>query len=554
VSTSSRCLGAALAAAISCTVSIAGAAPTPKLKGFADLHVHQMAEYGLGGAFFHGSHVGPQKTALAPCTGFDHGYLAGEGELLGLHPKQTDGFPNFKSWPLWSTESHQQVHEDWLKQAWREGLRVMVVSAVNFEPICKAMPHRKYDCDDMHAVDRQIEAARRFEATHDWYRIALTPADARRIIGEGKLAVVLAIEVSGLFAKGDVRAELDKYFKLGVRSIQPVHELNNRFSGAAVFNDIFKKIQKAEHPLHGSSATNGFDVDANGENKMGLTDDGKLLVAEMMKRHMLVDVHHMSRRAVRETYKIAEANHYYPLFISHGALYDVRPKDSRDELAHPASIIQLVKRTGGMLGLRAGALSWLTYSKSGVENSCDASSRGFAQAYQFAKLGLKIPVALASDFHGFTSQMTPRFGEGACPRDSGDARTRAIHAQGSRDKNGVGTEFDTKGLAHIGLLGSVLADLRKLGVDTDVIDNSAESFVEMWERVYDEHRTAMPDAVDATGIVEPPPSPQAGPPPSEMDKIRGAINSSIATGKTLESVGESALDLAKEKLEKKLRH
>ena len=60
-------------------------------------------------------------------------------------------------------------------------------------------------------------------ATHDWAEIALTAADARRIVEEDRLAIILSIEASHLMGKGDWGAELEEFYQLGVRTLQPVH-------------------------------------------------------------------------------------------------------------------------------------------------------------------------------------------------------------------------------------------------------------------------------------------------------------------------------------------
>lgn len=70
-----------------------------------------------------------------------------------------------------------------------------------------------------------------------------TPAEARAVIDEGKLAVILGIEASNLFDcfstphdgfplcdDARVIAQLDRYHALGVRAIFPVHKYDNGFS------------------------------------------------------------------------------------------------------------------------------------------------------------------------------------------------------------------------------------------------------------------------------------------------------------------------------------
>jgi hypothetical protein len=86
-----------------------------------------------------------------------------------------------------------------------------------------------------------------------WMQIAYTPADARRIIGENKLAIVLGVEVDSLGnwrrledldqasqsdreqARRLIAAELDWLHSLGVRQITPIHLTDNAFGGTAIY-------------------------------------------------------------------------------------------------------------------------------------------------------------------------------------------------------------------------------------------------------------------------------------------------------------------------------
>ena len=182
-------------------------------KGFADLHNHQFANLGFGGLAFWGSPSGPIDTALPWCTPA-HG-PGGVSDAIGnvmkamygssLFGHHVGGNPQFDGWPRWDSVTHQSVHIDWLQRAWEGGLRLMVMLAVNNEHLAglaNRAPGRS--ADDMEAVDLQLQAAVSLEAAVDtasggpgkgWYRIVRTPAEARRAIDQGKLAVVLGIEV-----------------------------------------------------------------------------------------------------------------------------------------------------------------------------------------------------------------------------------------------------------------------------------------------------------------------------------------------------------------------
>ncbi|XXT17204.1 membrane dipeptidase [Sorangium sp. So ce429] len=291
------------------------------------------------------------------------------------------------------------------------------------------------------------------------------------------------------------------------------HQLDNRFGGAALHNPIFQFAQftKNCHVDLDCGATTeaftlGFDVDESCRNTRGLTDEGRQLLQAMMDRGMLIDLAHLSERGVRDAYALAERNTYYPLYISHGHLREVmNPELADDEKTTPAWAIQAIRRTGGMFGLRTAHDQTRAYTRSGVENNCQGSSRSFAQAYEFGRQGLKVPMAFGADLNGFIQQTRPRFGSnGACSAaPEAEALTQAL-AQQVSGPGRVGTDFDEKGLAHIGHLPDLLTDLDHLGVDTAALRSSAETFLRMWERAAGP-RAGMADAandIDTTGIAD----------------------------------------------------
>jgi hypothetical protein len=153
-----------------------------------------------------------------------------------------------------------------------------------------------------------------------------------------------------------------------------------------------------------------------------------------------------------------------------------------------------------MFGLRTGIEHTLTYKKSGVKNCCPGTNRSFAQMYQFGAEELKLNVAIASDLNGFIKQMKPRFGNHHNPFDY----KALAHCpdRGQRLQNGLGSDFDVKGFAHIGLIGDVMRDLEKMGVDATPLQTSAERFLKMWERTYDKDRKKIPYNVDIEKALE----------------------------------------------------
>ena len=103
----------------------------------------------------------------------------------------------------------------------------------------------------MDAVRREAARAYELEAFIDaqfggpgkgWYRIVTTPEQARQVIIEGKLAVILGVEVSEPFGckqtlgipgctKAQIDRGLDELHELGVRSMFLCHKFDNALCG-----------------------------------------------------------------------------------------------------------------------------------------------------------------------------------------------------------------------------------------------------------------------------------------------------------------------------------
>jgi microsomal dipeptidase-like Zn-dependent dipeptidase len=538
--------------------------PPEPLTGVADLHLHMFAEEAFGGGWFHGSYAGAGDVALAPCDGGDpgdHGRFRDElapllgtceerpieevaqmvplvaaivdgggglvGEFVsavpgsegdtGAHADRTGGWPALDGWPRWDAIAHQQVWEEQLYEAWQAGLRVEVISAVSLDWLCRALPDENVphpECDEMADVKRQLELANEFDAAHDWVEIARTPEDARRIVAEGNLAFILSVEASHLMKDGDWRPQLDELYALGVRTLQPAHQIDSRFAGAAPHNTIFHVAQYAENchidtdcGLTTSEVTLGFDVDANCRNVLGLTADGQALVREMFDRGMLVDAAHLSEQAVRDLHAIAVEYDYYPLYISHGHFREIMiDEKAAEEKTTPAWVVEMLRETGGMFGLRTAHEEVDTYEPSPVDNSCHGSSRSFAQAYDYGRMGLHVAMGLGSDLNGFIQQTRPRFGPDACSASFPIEAQCQAKAERESGPAALGRAFDEIGLGHAGTLIDLLDDLDNLGSDATQLRSSADDFVRMWERATAERSgpIVLEEPQDLAGIVESP--------------------------------------------------
>jgi microsomal dipeptidase-like Zn-dependent dipeptidase len=448
----------------------------------------------------------------------------------------TSGYPQFDGWPKWNTADHQQMYSDWLYRALQGGLRLMVMHAVNNEVLCRVLSNgAARRCDDMETVDSQLAGAKRMEGYIDslngghgrgWYRIAYSSMQARQIISEGKLAVVLGIEVDNLFGcridtpctSERVRSELNRYHDLGVRHLFPIHFANNGFGGFAVFGDpvlpIFsindlvlnnriadlRSCSKDDIHFQFTLSTSIvytllsvylgraslLPLRASGLcNSQGLTALGTDLINDMMDLGMIVDIDHMSMLAADSTLRIARVRNYTAIIAGHTGFVESSLGTRKSEGQKTHHQIAAIDSLGGMVSVvlyqgDASEIAW-SGSKGKVANDCSQSSKTWAQAYLYAvdQLGgnRRAAVGLASD-QLLNPFVAPRFGTEACALHSHeaaaqDSATRVHYPIAPltpgpplyASHSGDRTfVYDTDGLAHIGMLPDFIQDLQNIGL------------------------------------------------------------------------------------------
>ncbi len=351
--------------------------------GFADTHAHPAHDNGFGNKLVVGRANAPmsQTYSTALCQA-NHSNL-GAGLLntifiLGGDPHPfMEGWPDFVGFPRFNNKTHQQQHVEFLKRAWQGGLRLISALAVNnmYLPSLGLGPgHNGMPYDDDSTVLRQIQDIKDIAAAQSsWMEIAYSPKEARRIIAQGKCAVVIGIEVDnfGNFktpaynwddnvhpgnsrlvaltpANADqlITAKVSQYYDLGVRQVTPLHYLSGTFGGAAVFRGqislvqfafnnrvavkqaIEKKIPYSLHADYSASmvAAGRLPVDfmqrVNGGsllstiNAEGMTEFGRKLTARLMDKGMIIDSEHMGYETKEELFAIA-AQRNYPIISSH---------------------------------------------------------------------------------------------------------------------------------------------------------------------------------------------------------------------------------------------
>lgn len=607
------------------------AAPECPLRGYADLHLHLFGHAAHGGGVISGAEFdegGGINAALAQDFATDRHLVTPSGNqplpplcplYLGLdcgkrlfHGHHTIfddnlgsvlgtqdgtesplGVPAFNGWPQWTSTTHQQAYYKWLERAWRGGLRLTTVLAVNSQALCRSrMRLADVDCSDtMSSIDEQLDRAYALQSFIDgewggsgkgWFRIVTSSAAARRVVAQGKLAVVLGIEVDDLFGCGfphwqcdgepetgiftscqltedtgecnadSVRAAVSEYYDRGVRHVFPVHNFDNAFGAAATWQDsvevgnrVVEKhwwktrdcsdegygfalggLTQVMVNLFGFGNIGPIPLRTEGAscNRWGLFPLGSVLVEALMDKGMIIDVDHMANRTLEDTLSLTEARGY-PVVASHVLPFERNERGIRHERMRTAGQLQRIRASGGMIGLmlkddvqdtdQKGQKRSVPYGT--VADNCRHSSRTWAQAYQYAVDQMGGPVAMGSDFNGAAGHVGPRFGSDGC---GGSGRERSAQVResqrlgypfslpefGSFDRAITGHkvfDFNVDGLAHVGLLPDLVADLKVVGLsdaDLDPLFRSAEAYLDVWARAEGTYQPRDCIDVDGDGV------------------------------------------------------
>jgi microsomal dipeptidase-like Zn-dependent dipeptidase len=500
------------------------------MRGFADIHNHQFANLAFGGKLVTGSPYGALSDLSAAADLKNHssghlsdvmgGYLAG---YPGPITYGNDGFPNFGGWPAFFEVSHQKVYQDWLFWAVQGGMRLMVMMAVESPPLCPLIGNNGCP-DEMTSINWQIDGAYAMQQHIDqqfggdgrgWYRIVTTPAQARQVIQQGKLAVVLGVETAHLFncqsEPCSWEGPLQSLWARGVRHFFPIHHADNAFGGPSYFKTQIQAqnnwVGDVFNPLHWFTPyklfTHPCSYDFGRCDDHGLTATGKAFVQGLMQLGAIIDVDHMSDRSFSDTLDIAEANGY-PVVASHAGFNEINKLEQDHEGQLTNAELQRISGVGGMLGLisQQGDIHTVaTYQRPGkhtVPYICGNSSETFAQAFYYAiDHAPGMSLAIGTDFNGSLRQVGPRFGGHQCDGGQGKSPKWNVELKYpffARGANLPVPQFKTgnrlfnyneDGLAHVGLLPDMFADLEALQMspsDLEPLFNSAEGYVKMWEK------------------------------------------------------------------------
>ena len=501
-----------------------GARPTSRVRGFVDDHIHLGAFEFLGGRFHCGRPWSPYGVSVALSDCADHhpdGSAAvvenffSTGGPTGTH--SPEGWPSFAGWPRDESLTHEGTYWKWIERAWRSGLRIMVNDLVENRALCELYPLKQNNCnemvsafkqaDDMYALQDYIDA--QFGGPGKGFlRIVKTATEARRVINEGKLAMVLGIEVSEVLNCGQlmdipqctttqIDAQLDQLESVGVRSLFAVNKFDNALSGVKFDSGAtgvlvnagnkyatgkFWTADHCEDPDHDNEPLNPTGDHATlfstlfdpvltqplfqGQlpfyppaplcNPRGLTALGEHMIRSMMRRGMIVETDHMSMKARREVLAILEADNYPGVISSHS-------------WGDPGSQ-ERIQRLGGLIGpISSGANR---FAADWREIRANRDPRFF------------FGVAVGSDINGLHSQPGPRSDAAANPVRY---PFLSFDQKSVIDRQRSGTrvyDINIDGVDHYGLYADWFEDLRKVAGRAILEDmaNGAEAYLQMWER------------------------------------------------------------------------
>ncbi|GEP34667.1 hypothetical protein NSZ01_24350 [Nocardioides szechwanensis] len=503
-----------------------------EVRGYVDAHTHGMAFEFLGGE----AHCGKPwdrygaPYALVDCE--DHSASGGYGGVLetflsGEPGHDPVGWPTFKDWPAPHSLTHEGTYYRWMERAWRGGQRLFVNLLVENNQLCQLYPLKRNSCDDMDSVRLQARQMHNFEDYIDaqfggpgkgFYRIVTNPFQARKVINQGKMAVVMGIETSIPFgctfkqvggedvpacSAAEIDRQLNEVHRMGVRQMELVNKFDNALAGVAgdagstgtVVNGAnfletgtFWDMKHCE-PADGESADNtqyaAPEIDPEQQdalfgaigqlfggvlpavpvygpplhcNARGLTTLGEHTIRGLAKRRMIFDPDHLSVKARKSAVNQIDRMNYPGIISSHSwSTPDTYPR---------------IYKLGGFIAPYAG------------------DSTGFVEKWRthlgWADKRYYFGFGFGADINGLGAQGDPR---GANVANKVNYPFRGINGIRVKRQTAGQRVFDINldGVAQYGLYPDWVEDLRKVaGRDgaaiVDDMARGAEAYLQMWER------------------------------------------------------------------------
>ncbi len=406
--------------------------------------------------------------------------------------------------------TYEGTYYRWVERAYLSGLRLMVMGVNENRVLCTLQAARETNCNEMDTVRRGFAALRELQNYVDaqaggpgegFFEIVTNPFEARRVINEGRMAVVLEIEISELFdctgaeaakcTRASVDRQLDEMYRLGVRSSLLLNKFDNPLTGVrfdsgpigAVINagnqlsfGSFWDAETCSDPtlsdntietgvpdgsallesVLGQLGTSPGALPAYPKaphcNTRGLTGLGRHVVRRMVDLGMIVNPDHMSQAAVDDTLDLLENRSYSGVISPHGWV-------------DPDNWPRIWK---------LGGVAWPGHSA--ANDYVDEWKR-----YRPRRTPFEFGWGYGADLGGLSRQPTIEGGTKVeYPFRSYDGSVRF-----ERQRTGQRTfDYTREGVSHYGLYPEWFEDLRLIGGQklADDMWNGSEAYLQMWER------------------------------------------------------------------------
>ncbi|WP_250655210.1 ricin-type beta-trefoil lectin domain protein [Alkalimarinus coralli] len=506
------------------------------VRGFVDPHTHITSYEFMGGRFMHGYPFHPWgvETALSDSSNI-HGPW-GSLDIIGNlqaygdvnYRYDTRGYPDFPHWPNHRQMSHMGYYYKWIERAYLGGQRMIVTHLVENEVLCNMQStvnpaswvgHNS--CNTMDSIRLQIQRLNEMQSYIDaqeggigkgWFRIVTSPEQAREVIADGKLAVLIGVEASETFNCGvkdhctrhGVETQLQALYEQGVRVLYPTHKFDNKFGGSRVEDGLinagqwlssgyFFDTKECDAHTHGPSMTSGFpelgSVPVIGDiingiagnpqyeqgiehcNDNGLTELGVYLVNRMIDMKMLIELDHMSEETASSVLDITEARGYSGVISSHSWMTAGKNGELHNNLKRAI-------QAGGFVT----PYNWDAHS---ISNSI---SRYLDEVEQTPYVN---GVSFGTDMSGLGNQPGPRYDAGSNPLEYPFTTEFGLVVNEQQSGNRT-YNYNNDGMAHYGMVADHLQDIREQAPTRiyEAIMNSAEAYLQMWERAEANTNTA----------------------------------------------------------------
>lgn len=498
------------------------------VRGYVDPHTHITSYEFMGGKMMAGEPFNRWGVEEALKDSKDIHGPNGSLDLIGNlytfedpnYRYDTRGWPDFPWWPNHKQMSHMGYYYKWIERSYLSGLRLMVTDLVENEVLCNLQKTinpaswiNPNSCNTMDSIRLQVQRMNEMEAYIDaqsggpgkgWFRLVDSPAEARQVMADGKMAVLMGVEASETFNCGikdrctteTIEAQLNELYDLGVRTIYPSHKFDNQLAGSAVESGLinvgnllstgrFFETEECDDETHGRHFESGFpligelpvfkqildaanlnpvyDESIQHCNQHGMSDLGVYLVNRMIDKKMLIELDHMSNLTATQTMDIVEARNYSGVITSHSWM-----SGGKNGTVH-RNTRRLIEAGG--------------FSAPYNSNANSMGDRISAYLDIVEQTPFVHGVGVGTDMSGLGGQAGPRSDVSTNPLEY--PFTNEFGFTFNKQVSGNRTfDLNTDGIAHYGLVADHIEDMRQQSSVRiyEAIMNSAEAYLQMWER------------------------------------------------------------------------